>query len=204
MTQKRLKVTGIDAAVDRNLEYLSSIKGGASPEAGKSASKRPAMRDLLPQSAANDWSNWLGLPLDASAAPETKVEVVRKIDVVAETTVPVTWRIENLGETSDVPGCVTLVASADIDSTALTSKALEIPEDPSPGAAARKDGDPPLEFEACSARLAAKVVTDPATLRPRSARMEKTVKVKDMGVREKLEWHEYGFEWPRSGGGAAR
>jgi hypothetical protein len=181
----------------------------ALPAKGREGVRRmfssPELRASLEQASAEFWQTWVGAWTGVSIQPGQTLRSVNEVSVLSSTPVLVPVTMRHLGPAKDHPGAIELQMETVLEgeefrqSMAGAMAQLFRDAEKSTGTKAPEDVASMLK-EAKKVGLFS-VVTDPATLRPVSARSEETtLLVMEEGgrreQREKREVREYTFTWP--------
>jgi hypothetical protein len=188
--------------VDRMIDEVARI--GSMPAGQRAAvvkmMKSPQMQPLIKERSADFWNVWVGMWAGAELEPGRTIDLSVPMALPGAAPVDRPLKVTHHGPAGP-PAHVRLSFESRLDGDG-TTKALQgfvgsllQQMETAEGA---KVG--PEMFERFQMVSAGEVVTDPATLRPVSARTEKrvVVKVKGQPPQSQVESHEYTFAWPKA------
>jgi hypothetical protein len=196
-------VVGMEKAIERALKLVPNEKG--TRDQVRAMLAQPGIEQAMKQKAGDFWSAWVGawVGTDLTSGEERSATVPMQLpggQVDSKVT------MHHRGPDAAHPGAVRLEMETVLEGepfrksmVGMISQMLQ--------AAAPQGQAPDVETMLKSARRVSnvEVVTDPATLRPYSARMAQVTKLQ-MGSqeREEREEREYSFEWPAQKAGKRR
>jgi hypothetical protein len=198
-------VMGLDEVVEHILKQTPNEKGRR--DKIRAVFAQPAVAQAMKQKAGDFWQAWVGawVGMDVAAGQERVAMVPLQMPLGS---VDGTVTLRHRGPVTEHKGAVRLEMETVLEGEPFRKEMVNMLSQMVQAAGAQEGTEPP-DFEAMlqSARRVStvEVVTDPATLRPYSARMVQVtqVQVEDQ-QNEQREEQEYRFTWPAQKAGKRR
>jgi hypothetical protein len=186
------------ADLDRTLKEVGKMLPAEQRAVFVKAMKAPQMLAMMKERSADFWGVWVGMWAGGELQPGKSVEVNQETALPDGATLERPIRFTHHGPAGP-PAHVRLSfessVEGDANNQALRGFVASLIQQWAP-ASGEKIG--PETFQSFQMAIGGDVVTDPATLRPVSARSQRRMTVKVNGEeRSQVETHEYTFTWPK-------